>query len=67
MKRFLLPLFLLLISTFAQAQEELLPADKAFAFKASVVNDEIVLDWNVAKGYYLYKEKSRYRAILLHN
>jgi len=57
MKRFLLPLFLLLISTFAQAQEELLPADKAFAFKASVVNDEIVLDWNVAKGYYLYKEK----------
>ncbi|WP_053951371.1 protein-disulfide reductase DsbD [Candidatus Thioglobus autotrophicus] len=57
MKRFLLPLFLLLLSTFAQAQEELLPADKAFAFKASVVNDEIVLDWNVAKGYYLYKEK----------
>ena len=57
MKRFLLPLFLLLLATFAQAQEELLPADKAFAFKASVVNDEIVLDWNVAKGYYLYKEK----------
>jgi thiol:disulfide interchange protein DsbD len=57
MKRFLLPLFLLLLSNFAQAQGDLLPADKAFAFKASVVNDEIVLDWNIAKGYYLYKEK----------
>ncbi|MCH9645211.1 MAG: protein-disulfide reductase DsbD [Proteobacteria bacterium] len=57
MKRFLLPLFLLFFSTFAQAQGELLPADEAFAFKANVVNNEIVLDWNVAKGYYLYKEK----------
>ena len=57
MKRFLLPLFLLLFSNFAQAQGELLPADEAFAFKASVVNDEIVLDWNIANGYYLYKEK----------
>jgi len=57
MKRFLLPLFFVLLSTFAQAQGELLPADKAFSFKASVVNNDIVLDWNIAKGYYLYKEK----------
>jgi len=57
MNRFLLPFFLLVFSTFLQAQEELLPADKAFAFKANVVNNEIVLDWNVAEGYYLYKEK----------
>ncbi len=57
MKRFLSSLFLLVFSTFAQAQGELLPADKAFAFKAKVVNDEIVLDWNIAQGYYLYKEK----------
>ncbi|MBC8493559.1 MAG: protein-disulfide reductase DsbD [Candidatus Thioglobus sp.] len=56
-KRFLSSLFLLVFSTFAQAQGELLPADKAFAFKAKVVNDEIVLDWNIAQGYYLYKEK----------
>lgn len=57
MKRFLSSLFLLVCSTFAQAQGELLPADKAFAFKAKVVNNDIVLDWNIAQGYYLYKEK----------
>ncbi|HAO98363.1 MAG TPA: protein-disulfide reductase, partial [Gammaproteobacteria bacterium] len=34
-----------------------LPADEAFAFKARVVNDEILLNWDIAQGYYLYKEK----------
>ena len=57
MKRILLPLFLLLFSTFTQAEGELLPADEAFAFKANVVNDEIILTWDIAEGYYLYKEK----------
>ena len=57
MKRILLPLFLLLFSTFTQAEGELLPADEAFAFKAKVVNDEIILTWDIAEGYYLYKEK----------
>ncbi|WP_428086733.1 protein-disulfide reductase DsbD [Candidatus Thioglobus sp.] len=57
MSRFLFALFLFISSTVVQAQSELLAADKAFAFKAEVVNDEIVLNWDVAKGYYLYKEK----------
>ncbi|MDC9727068.1 MAG: protein-disulfide reductase DsbD [Candidatus Thioglobus sp.] len=57
MKRILSSLFLLVFSTFSQAQGELLPADEAFAFKAKVVNNEIVLNWDIAKGYYLYKEK----------
>ncbi|HIF46878.1 protein-disulfide reductase DsbD [Candidatus Thioglobus sp.] len=57
MKRILLPLFLLLFSTFTQAEGGLLPADEAFAFKAKVVNDEIILSWDIAEGYYLYKEK----------
>ena len=56
MKRILLSLFLL-TSLFANAQEELLPADKAFAFKAKVVDDKILLNWDIAKGYYLYKKK----------
>jgi thiol:disulfide interchange protein DsbD len=56
MKRILLFLFLL-TSLFANAREELLPADKAFAFKAKVVNDKILLNWDIAKGYYLYKKK----------
>ena len=57
LKRLLLPLFLLLFSVFAQAENDLLPADEAFSFKAKVVNDEILLTWDIAKGYYLYKEK----------
>ena len=57
MKRILLPLFLLLFSTFTLAEGKLLPADDAFALKVKVVNDEIILTWDIAKGYYLYKEK----------
>ncbi|MDC9714887.1 MAG: protein-disulfide reductase DsbD [Gammaproteobacteria bacterium] len=55
MKRFLLSLLLFL--PLAQAADELLPADKAFAFQAEVVDDKILLNWDIAKGYYLYKEK----------
>lgn len=56
MKRFLLSL-LLLFSAFSYAENDLLPADEAFSFKAKVVNDEIILNWDIAQGYYLYKEK----------
>lgn len=55
MKRFLLSL-LLLFSVWTQA-DTLLSADKAFSFKAKVVNDDILLSWDIARGYYLYKEK----------
>ncbi len=56
MKRILLFLFLI-ISLFVGAQNNLLFADKAFAFKAKVVDNNILLNWDIAKGYYLYKEK----------
>lgn len=56
MKRILLFLFLL-ISLSVNTQDELLPADKAFSFKAKIVDDKILLNWNIAKGYYLYKKK----------
>ena len=56
MKRLLLSLFLL-FSAFTHAENDLLPADEAFTFKARVVNDEILLNWDIAQGYYLYKEK----------
>jgi thiol:disulfide interchange protein DsbD len=52
-----LSLSILFASNFAGAQEELLPADKAFAFKAKVADNKILLNWDIAKGYYLYKEK----------
>jgi thiol:disulfide interchange protein DsbD len=51
MKRILLFLFLL-TSLFANAREELLPADKAFAFKAKVVNDKILLNWDIDQYQY---------------
>ncbi|MBW5290721.1 MAG: Cytochrome c-type biogenesis protein DsbD, protein-disulfide reductase [Candidatus Ruthia sp. Asou_11_S2] len=63
MKRLLLPLFLLLSAfSLVQVEDDLLPVDKAFVFKASVVNNEILLNWDIAKGYYLYKEKIKISA-----
>ncbi len=56
MKHVLLSLFLF-ISLLANAQEELLPADQAFAFNAKVVDGKVLLNWDIAKGYYLYKNK----------
>lgn len=50
-------LLFLLFSIFSSHAQELLPADKAFAFKAKVAGDKILLNWDIAKGYYLYKEK----------
>lgn len=56
MKHILLSLFLL-SALFVNAQEKLLSADHAFSFKAKVINDQVLLSWDVAKGYYLYKDK----------
>ena len=57
MKRTFLAFLLIFIAVFSYAEEALLPADEAFAFKAKVANDEIQLKWDIAPGYYLYKEK----------
>lgn len=58
MKRFLLLWFFVFSALISSSQANgLLPADEAFVFKASVVNDKIELDWKIAQGYYLYKEK----------
>jgi thiol:disulfide interchange protein DsbD len=51
-----------LFSAFTQAENDLLPVDQAFDFKARVVNDEILLNWDIAQGYYLYKEKIKISA-----
>lgn len=43
--------------------DELLPPDEAFAFKASVdANGRIQADWKIADGYYLYKDKFKFSA-----
>ena len=41
--------------------DELLPADQAFSFQASMASDDrIRAVWDIADGYYLYKSKLRF-------
>ena len=43
--------------------DELLPADEAFAFSARVVEgDRIQATWKVADGYYLYRSRIQFRS-----
>ncbi|SFV60507.1 Cytochrome c-type biogenesis protein DsbD, protein-disulfide reductase [hydrothermal vent metagenome] len=39
------------------ANIDLLPVDKAFQLKTSIINNTIQLNWTIPKGYYLYKDK----------
>jgi len=42
----------------SKKKDELLPPEQAFQFFASVSNDDTVMvSWQIAKGYYLYREK----------
>ena len=42
-------------------QEEFLPADKAFAFSAEVIDGNTILaSWEIADGYYLYRDKFKF-------
>ncbi|NOQ16358.1 MAG: protein-disulfide reductase DsbD [Methyloprofundus sp.] len=44
--------------------DELLPADKAFPFIAFSKDDKnISVQWDIAKGYYLYREKFEFKII----
>ncbi|NOQ34500.1 MAG: protein-disulfide reductase DsbD [Methylococcaceae bacterium] len=45
-------------------EDELLPAEEAFQFFATVKNENsLQLNWMIADGYYLYKEKVKLRLI----
>lgn len=58
--RKLLCFLLLLVTTQAYAlkQEDLLPPDEAFKFKAEVVSpDKLKATWEIAEGYYLYRDR----------
>lgn len=39
--------------------DDLLPVEQAFALQASVDGNEVVLDWAIAEGYYLYRHAFR--------
>ncbi|RTZ58798.1 MAG: thiol:disulfide interchange protein [Gammaproteobacteria bacterium] len=43
-------------------EDELLPPDEAFQFSAKVVDDATIqADWKIADGYYLYRNKFRFK------
>jgi len=45
------------------ASNELLPADKAFQFLQTIENGQVVLSWNIAQGYHLYRDKIKTKII----
>lgn len=48
---------LLAFSKVALSAPELLPQDKAFHITAEATQNQIVVNWEIAKGYYLYRNK----------
>ncbi|MUH72786.1 protein-disulfide reductase DsbD [Psychrosphaera haliotis] len=43
-------------------QTEYLPVDEAFMFDFKQVDNKVVLNWTIADGYYLYKDKFQFQA-----
>ncbi|HDP88986.1 MAG TPA: thiol:disulfide interchange protein, partial [Thioalkalivibrio sp.] len=57
----LLLLTLPILTAIAQEEGELLDPDVAFRFEARAVDHEtLVAEWEVAEGYYLYRDKFRF-------
>lgn len=50
-------LLLLSWTNLLHAEEDLLEPDKAFAFNAVMKGNQVQLDWAIADGYYLYRDK----------
>lgn len=42
--------------------DDLLPVEEAFALEASTEGDELLLEWDIAEGYYLYRHALRFEA-----
>ncbi|MGC3872279.1 protein-disulfide reductase DsbD [Halomonas sp. GXIMD04776] len=56
--RLLLPLMLVLLSQSAlAANQDFLPVEKAFKLHAEQQGDEVLLRWEIAPGYYLYRHR----------
>ena len=53
-----------LVGSPAWAEEEFLPPEQAFPLVAEAEGpDQVVLNWSVAEGYYLYRNKFRFRSL----
>ncbi len=61
--RYLLTVFFLVCSWGAQAADDLLEPEQAFKFSARVVDGHTIeARYQIAEGYYLYKEKLKFQA-----
>ncbi|MFA5018552.1 MAG: protein-disulfide reductase DsbD domain-containing protein, partial [Methylobacter sp.] len=50
-------------STFALGADEILPPDQAFKVSAkAIAADRIEISWDIAEGYYLYRNKMRFES-----
>jgi thioredoxin:protein disulfide reductase len=63
MKRIFLVLLAALTSSLALAELQLLRAEQAFRYTAELHDDQVVLRWQVADGYYLYQKRFGFRSL----
>jgi thiol:disulfide interchange protein DsbD len=63
MKRLLSALILLSGVACAAPEEELLPAEKAFELSTHVEGTVLQVNWRIAPGYYLYRDKFRFESL----
>ncbi|MFU8820986.1 MAG: protein-disulfide reductase DsbD [Gammaproteobacteria bacterium] len=63
MIRTLLLILVALLAQPATAEPELLRAEQAFRYTAEARDGEIVLNWQVADGYYLYEKRFGFRSL----
>jgi thiol:disulfide interchange protein DsbD len=47
----------------AGAEPELMRAEKAFRYSAELAGDQLIVTWDVADGYYLYKKRFGFRSL----
>ncbi|MCK5666005.1 MAG: hypothetical protein KAI17_21095, partial [Thiotrichaceae bacterium] len=45
----------------ALSQDDLLPAEQAFAISSKIEDSSVILSWDIADGYYLYRDKFSFK------
>ncbi len=62
MYRLILLFSFLILSPALLADEELLKPDQAYSISGEAAGDRIIVRWDIADGYYLYRNKFRFKA-----
>ena len=45
----------------ALSQDDLMPAEQAFAISSKIEDSSVILSWDIADGYYLYRDKFSFK------